>query len=220
VGCCPPGGYDEMFDERQAQKDLRAYRRRGLKQDARRAVAFLRGRGIAGATVIEVGGGIGAVQKELLEAGAARTVNIELSRGYEGAAAELAAGYEERIDRRFGDFAAEAAEDADAVVLVRVVCCYPDPERLVGAAAARARRLLVLTYPPDNAVARAVAACGNLVLRLLGREFRAYAHSHRLIRRTAERHGLRQVYAGRSLVWQTAGFERTGSAERPATMPT
>jgi len=218
-GCCTPGGYDEMFDERQARKDLRAYRRRGLKRDARRAVAFLRGRGIEGATVLEVGGGIGAVQKELLEAGAARTVNVELSHAYEAAAAELRAGLDERVERRFGDFVEQPAEFADAVVLVRVVCCYPDAERMVGAAAAAARRLLVLTYPPDNRVARAIAGAGNLVLRLSGRDFRAYVHSHRLIRETAERHGLRQVYAGRALVWRTAGFERAGSFERPATMP-
>jgi magnesium-protoporphyrin O-methyltransferase len=203
-----------MFDERQAQKDLRAYRRRGLKRDARRAVEFLRARGIEGATVLEVGGGIGAVQRELLDAGAARTVNVELSHGYESAAAELARGREDRVERRFGDFVEQPVEPADAVVLVRVVCCYPDAERMVGAAADGARRLLVLTYPPGNVVGRAIVAAGNLVLRLLGREFRAYAHPHRLICETAERHGLRQVYRGGGLVWRTAGFERA------ATMPT
>ena len=209
-----------MFDERQAQKDLRSYRRRGLKKDARRAVEFLRGRGVEGATVLEVGGGIGAVQRELLDAGAARTVNVELSHGYEEAAAELARGHESRIERRFGDFVEQPVEDADAVVLVRVVCCYPDAERMVGAAATHARRLLVLTYPPDNVVGRAVARVGNLVLRVLGRDFRAYAHSHRLIRETAERPraptGLRRPEPGLA----DGRLERAGSFERPATMPT
>lgn len=208
MGCCSRRPYETVFDEKQARRDLRRYRRKGLKQDATRAVAFLRGRGIEEATVLEVGGGIGAVQRELLEAGAAGTVNVELSRGYEAAAAELAAGFEDRVERRFGDFAEDGAEPADAVVLVRVVCCYPDPERLVGAAADAARRLLVLTYPRDGRIARGIVAVANVFTRRFAGGFEAYVHSHAVIHAAAERHGLRLVHRDRGFVWHTAGFER------------
>jgi hypothetical protein len=36
--------------------------------------------------------------------------------------------------------------DADVVTLDRVVCCYPDPEALLGAAA-KTRQVLAFTYP-------------------------------------------------------------------------
>jgi hypothetical protein len=49
----------------------------------------------------------------------------------------------------------EAVEPADMVVLHRVVCGYPDYERLLGAAADHARRALVFSYPPRNAPSRA-----------------------------------------------------------------
>jgi magnesium-protoporphyrin O-methyltransferase len=210
MGCCSPGGYDQVFGEKAARKDLRRYRRRGLKSDARRGLAFARSRGVHGASVLEAGGGIGAIQVELLRAGASRAVNVELSRGYEQAAAELLTetGLAERVERRIGDFVEEEAQPADVVVMNRVVCCYPDPKRLVGTAARRAKRLLVLTFPSDDPVARAVAWAGNVLLRLSRSDFRAYAHAHRTIHRAAEEEGLRLVHESRGLVWHTAGYER------------
>ena len=41
-------------------------------------------------------------------------------------------------------------EPADVVVLHRVVCCYPDYQRLLGAAASHAGRLLVFSHPPPT----------------------------------------------------------------------
>ena len=48
------------------------------------------------------------------------------------------------------------ASTADVVVLHRVVCCYPDYERLLGAAADHSRRLLVFSHPPRNVASRAI----------------------------------------------------------------
>ena len=45
--------------------------------------------GVDDATVLEVGGGVGEIQLELLARGAARTVNLELSGAYEAEAARL-----------------------------------------------------------------------------------------------------------------------------------
>ncbi len=212
MSCCGSRGYEQIFGEKTARKDLLRFRKRGLRRDAQRGVDFVRARGIEGASVLEAGGGIGAVQAELLDAGAARAVNVELSRGYEAAAAELLEerGLADRVERRVGDFVDDPADPADVVFLNRVVCCYPEPARLVGVAAARTRRLLVLTYPPDHLGARLLAAAGNLVLRLFRSEFRAYAHPHRVFHAAAEAEGLRLVFRGHSLVWQTAGYERRG----------
>src|SRR5207248_481652 len=65
-GCCTPSGYDELFGAKQAQKDARRYRKKGLHAPARWIVDSVRSRGIEGATVVEPGGGVGAIQLELL----------------------------------------------------------------------------------------------------------------------------------------------------------
>ena len=208
--CC---SYDAIFDEKQARRDAKRYRRKGLNKGARRLVSHLARRGVAGDAVLEVGGGIGAIQVELLKAGAAHTTNVELSAGYEATAAELLgeARLEGSVDRRIGDFVAIARElePADNVVLHRVVCCYGDVDALVGAAAQRARRNLVLTYPPESALAKVVVAGFNLFLRLRGSDFRAYVWPIAAITRAAEAQGLTRVVEERaSFAWRWAAFER------------
>ena len=80
AGCCNPRGCDKFFTPRFARRMATRYRKRGLDQTARRMVEFLEQRGIEGATVLEIGGGVGEIQIELLKRGAARSVNLELSR--------------------------------------------------------------------------------------------------------------------------------------------
>ena len=188
------------------------YRKRGLDKTSRRMVAFLEQRGLKGATVLEIGGGVGEIQIELLERGAARTVNLELSPGYDEEAARLLRehGLEGRVERRLQDIAVEpeSVEPADVVVLHRVVCCYPDYERLLRAVAGRARHAVVFSYPPRNLLSRSWLAGANLVLKLMRREYRTFAHPPRAMLEVLERCGLRKTYAGRSLVWQVAGLER------------
>src|SRR5919201_341403 len=99
AGCCTPSGYRKIFGEKTARRDVRKYRRRGLDRAARQIVGFLAGRGVDGDSVLEVGGGVGAIQLELLKAGAARATNVELSPEYEPYAAELLGG-DERVARR------------------------------------------------------------------------------------------------------------------------
>ena len=208
AGCCPPRGYDVVFDERQARRDLKRWRTKGLAGDAREAVEFLAGEGVA--SLLEIGGGIGAVQIELLRRGVERATNVELSPGYEEVARALAReeGLAERVERLLGDAVTAELPDADAVLLTRVVCCYPDYEALLGASARHARRFLVFTFPRSGVGASAAVWVANLLLRLRGRDFRAYAHPRDGLVGATERHGLRLVHERRALLWQTAAFMR------------
>jgi len=175
-------------------------------------VEFLEQRGIAGASVLEVGGGVGDIQLELLRRGAARAVNLELSPAYEAEAEALlrAAGLEERVERRLHDIAVDpgGVDAADVVVLHRVVCCYPDYERLLATAADHARRLLVLSYPSDNAVARLAIAAENLTFRLRRMRFRAFAHPPARMLAVLGDRGLHPTLVHRGVGWQVAGLER------------
>lgn len=213
-GCCARG-CEEFFTERTARRDARRYRRRGLDATAQRMIDFLKGRGLQGRDVLEVGGGVGAIQLELLKAGAERAVNVELSPAYEESARELLseAGLEGRVERRLLDFAEGAGEigPADVVVMHRVVCCYPDYERLVGAAADRARRQLVLSFPREAWWTRLGLGVANLWQRLRRSSFRAYLHPPASILAVARARGLRPASEHRGWVWQIAALERMDS---------
>ncbi len=209
--CCRAESYGAFFSEKAARRALRRYRKRGLDGLSARISAVVRDRGLRGATVLEIGGGIGALEVELLRAGAARGMNVELSPEYEEAAAELTAehGLEGRIERRVGDVVTEpSVPEADAVVLNRVVCCYPDYDALVGAAAQRTRRLLVFSFPRERALVRLAFALMNLWLRLTRNDFRGFVHPVRAMLDVAERRGLTPVLEHRGLFWQLAALER------------
>ena len=212
AGCCNARGCDEFFTAAQARRAAARYRRKGLDGTAQRMVAFLAERGIDGADVLEVGGGVGDVQLELLRLGAAHTINLELSPGYDEEAERLVdeAGFEGRSERRLHDLAVEpeGVERADVVVLHRVVCCYPDYERLLGAAADHARHLLVFSYPPRNALSRLLLGAQNLLFRIQRREFRTFTHPPARMLAVVQERGFVQTYAHRPMIWQIAGFER------------
>jgi hypothetical protein len=213
VSCCrPPRGYTSVFSKRAARRDAKRYRKGGLDDTGEEMVAFLRERGVEGATVLEVGGGVGALQLELLKSGAARATNLELSPEYEDVAAELAleAGVSERVERHLGDLVADPGltGEADAVLMHRVVCCYPDYDGLVGAASERSRRFLVMSFPRSRALIRLGMGAVNLAARLLRWEYRSWVHPPEAIVAAAERRGLTLVQESRGRIWQVAALER------------
>jgi hypothetical protein len=210
--CCGPPGCTDFFTERIARRDARRYRRKGLDGTAQRIVDFLTRRGLAGRTVLELGGGVGALQIELLKAGAKRGLVLEVSGAYEEEACALLdeAGLAERAERRLADLAEDpdAAGPADAVVMHKVVCCYPDPDKLVGAAADRAGSMLAMSFPRDRMLTRVGFRLVNGVMRLRGSSFRAYVHPVESILAPARARGLRPALEHRGPVWQVAGLER------------
>jgi 2-polyprenyl-3-methyl-5-hydroxy-6-metoxy-1,4-benzoquinol methylase len=212
ASCCPSRDYRRLFNQRFARRLANRYGKRGLDATARKMVEFLRELGIEDASIVEIGGGVGEIEIELLQAGAARAQNLELSPAYEHEADQLArqAGVQGRLDWRIHDLAEDpgAVEPADLVVLHRVVCCYPDYERLLAAAADHARRALVFSYPPRNAFSRAFYVVFNLVMRLSHSSFRGFAHPPSAMLAVLEDHGLRRTYERRSRIWQVAGLER------------
>jgi magnesium-protoporphyrin O-methyltransferase len=201
-----------MFSPRVARRSLRRYRERGLGDLEREMVAAGGADGLEGVRVLEIGGGIGALQAELLEAGAEEGEVVELVSAYEPYARELARelGLEERSSFRVADVIDRPGDvaPADVVVLNRVVCCSPDGVRLTGIAAALARRTLVLSFPRDRFVVRSGLRLVNLGMRVLGRSFRVFVHRRAALVAAAEAEGLGIADAGGGFAWEFVALRR------------
>ncbi len=214
MDCCTPSGYGRFFNQRQARRDLRHYRRRGLGGTARDLASFLTERGVGGHTVMEVGGGVGALHVELLKAGAARAISVEISPEYEAVARELLEeeGLAGRVERHVADFATEAARfgGVDDVVMNRVLCCYPHVEKLMDAALGRARRYLAASFPRDRRLTRMVVRLSNWVFRVRRIDFQAYVHRPADILAAAARRGFTVAFDDHDLIWRVVVFEKTG----------
>jgi Methyltransferase domain len=213
--CCTPKGYLQVFSERGARAQARSYRRNGLDAASRPIVDLLKERGVEGLTMLEVGGGIGAIQIELLKAGLTRVVSVELTPTYEESAAELLreAGFEDRVERRVMDFV-DAGPDigpADIVVMNRVICCYPDLPALAGAAASRTRGLLVMTFPKERWWTRVIVWMANVGIAITRREFRVFVHPTAQVLATGKQHGLELSLNRPGVFWQLTAMRRPAS---------
>jgi magnesium-protoporphyrin O-methyltransferase len=210
-GCCQ--GIDRVFGDRTAQRDLRRYRRRGPSRPTRLLLAALGEEGVSGAAVLDIGGGVGAIQHDLLDAGALRATGVDASPAYLRAAQEEAArrGHADRVSQRLGDFVelAEEVAPADVVTLDRVICCYPDVEALVSRSAERAQRLYGLVYPRDAWWTRLGVRFANLGLRVIRSPFRVFVHSDAAVGAAVRSQGLEpRLRRGAGPVWQVALYAR------------
>lgn len=212
MSCARCRGFDREFSPRAAARALRRYRTHGADETTQLLAAALQRCGIDGLVLLDIGGGIGALQHALLRAGVARALSVEAAAATLEAAREEAArlGFGERIDWRHGDFVelAEELPATDIVTLDRVICCYPDMPELVGRAAARARRYVGAVYPRAAWWVRLISVLENLFHRLRRCEFRVYSHAPLRIEALLRERGLRERFRRDTLVWHVVVYER------------
>jgi SAM-dependent methyltransferase len=209
--CCKPD-YDAQFDAKNAREDLLTYRRDGPDGSTRRLIDALLREGVEGATLLDIGGGVGAIQLELLAAGAASTIDVDASAAFLAVAEEEAdaRGLGDRVAYRYGDFVelADSVEAADIVTLDRVICCYPDVRALVGRSAGHARRLYGLVYPLDRWWTRIIGRFGNLMFRIFRNEFRLHVHPEAVVEELVRDAGFERRYWHAGWIWQTVLYAR------------
>jgi len=205
--------YGSFYDEKRAESDLKRFQEKGARPWTATLIEALKAEGVEGATLLDIGGGVGAIDHELLAAGVAHATCVDASAGYLDAARAEGErrGHAERMTFRHGDFVelAESVPPADIVTLDRVINVYPDWERLLGLSAARARRLYGLVYPRDTRFVRLVVFAMNLALRLRRKPVRASVHPANAIERVRRENGLTpNVSANAGPAWQVAVYRR------------
>jgi SAM-dependent methyltransferase len=213
-GCACTVGNE--FGEATARGDLRSYRKSGPAQTTRWLLEGLRGGGVDGLSVLDIGAGVGAVHLDLLKAGAASAVDVDGSPAYVAVAREEAArqGLLDRVDYLVGDFVslAPTIAPADLVALDRVVCCYPDMQALVRQSVARARLRYGLVYPRDTWWIRAGSTVLNALARLFRQRVRAYIHRTADLDAIVRGAGFVPRLRRTNVFWQVAVYERADVA--------
>jgi len=206
ASCCDSSGYSGVFDEKMAARNARSFLDKGLDSTARPMVEAVRGRGLDGSTVLEVGAGVGGALATMLESGAKSAVGIDISPNYEEAALSLMSkrGHEKKVAWHIGDFVAMSGslDPADVVFLNRVVCCYPDMEAMVDAATGSTRSLLAMAYPRKRWSTRIGLGLINAGARIRRNTFRVFVHDPESIGRRVESAGFEEVASGTTAFWQ------------------
>ena len=212
MSCPQCEGIEAFFDRREAERELRIYRKKGPSSITKVLLDAIRAQGIDGASLLDVGGGVGAIQHELLAAGVSSAVSVDASSAYHAVAREEAErrGLADRVQQRFGNFVdlAPQLEQADIVTLDKVICCYHDVEQLVHLSSAKARRMYAVVYPRYNLLLRALPKLASVFFRLRRTPFRVFVHPTAVVEGLVEGNGLRRTFHRKSGFWQVAVFTR------------
>jgi SAM-dependent methyltransferase len=202
----------DFYGPQVAASDLQSYRTTGPRPWTKALVSALVAGGVTGATVLDIGGGVGVIGYELLDAGAASVTNVEASAAYLAAAREESARRDlaGRVTLQLGDFTelAGSIPPADIVTLDRALNVYSDWERLGSMAAEHARRILAIIVPRDTPSVRLVVAVMNVVLRLRRQPIRARVIQIEAIDRMARRAGLARTFTHAVGAWQVLAYRR------------
>jgi magnesium-protoporphyrin O-methyltransferase len=212
MDACGCDAFASIFDRRTAEHDRDRYHRKGPDRTTRMLLELLAPYRSAGSTVLDIGGGIGIIDHELLKAGAGHATLVDGSTAYLDVARQEARRLDllDRIEFVEGDFVrrADAIDPADIVTLDRVVCCYPDAEALVGLSAARARTVYGLVLPRDRRLVRIAVGLYNLWFRLRRKAYRTYAHSTSRVDEIAAANGLRPDSERFTTYWRVVVYDR------------
>jgi magnesium-protoporphyrin O-methyltransferase len=209
---CQCKGIEMIFNQKSAVRELKQYRRKGPHRTTQMLIDALKTEGIEGMTLLDIGGGVGAIQHELLGAGVRSAANVDASAAYVAVAKEEAErrGHAGLVRYYHGDFIQLAPEiaPADIVTLDRVICCYDDMQALVGLSSARARNMYGLVYPRDTWWMKIRVAIENFVYRLVRNPFRSFVHPTERVDAVVRSSGLRRRLYRKTFLWQVVVYAR------------
>jgi magnesium-protoporphyrin O-methyltransferase len=210
--CCVHNRDTARFFGWFAKRCRKRFARKGLEASQQQLVEGLTRSGFNGATVLEVGCGIGYLHQRLLQAGASSAVGVDLSAKMleEARAQAREQGLAERTGYREGDFIelVDVLAPAEIVILDKVICCYSDADALVQGSARMAGRVYAFTIPRErwSVVFALLVSRGLLALIRCG--FRSYLHDPAVIDRWLAHEGFARVFEESTFFWLTRVYSR------------
>jgi magnesium-protoporphyrin O-methyltransferase len=212
MSCCGQcAGIERAFNARVAARELAAYRRQGVRGTTKVLIDLLREHPVEGATLLDIGGGVGAIQHELAPT-VGRIISVEASSAYLRVQQAEAARreYADRAAYLAGDFVTLAGmvQSGDIVTLDRVICCYHDMPSLVTLSAGRARRLYGAVFPRRTWWNMLGIVLLNAVSRIRRSPFRSFLHPPERIDAVLRGSGLHLHAARETLFWHVAVYAR------------
>ena len=212
MGCCQCQGIENMFDKKTAERELKRYLKKGPSKTTGMLLDAIHKEGVQGLDFLDIGGGIGAIQYDLIKAGASNGTSIEASSAYIDLVKKetLQNGLGERIDFKLGDFTTTASDvdTADIVTLDKVICCYDDMSELVMLSSKLARKIYAVIYPRDVWWTNLALPFLNFYPIVKGSSFRVFIHPTKQVEEIIFGNGLKRKYYATTFFWQVAIFTK------------
>jgi len=212
MSCCQCQGIENMFDKKTAKRNLKRFLKKGPSKTTAMLLDAIHKEGVQGLDFLDIGGGIGAIQYDLIKAGASNGTSIEASSAYIDLVKEvtLQNGLDKRVDFKHGDFTKTASDvdTADIVTLDKVICCYDNMSELVMLSSKLARKIYAVIYPRDVWWTKLVLLFMNFFSIIKGSSFRVFIHPTKEVEEIIFGNGLKRNYYATTIFWQVATFTK------------
>ena len=203
---CSCVGVNTLFNEKSVRKEYKRYLRKGGHKMTKKLVAALKKEDLTGKSLIDIGGGLGAIHHQLLEAGVETAIDVDGSEAYIAKSKEEAKrlNHEDKVTHHFGDYVeqAESVGEADIVTLDKVICCYKDMRELVSKSSENAMRYYGVVYPVDKWWTRSFSSIANIFVKFRSKEFQSYIHSTQEVEEIIFSNGFKRHFYYNNFIWQ------------------
>ena len=209
---CHCDAVQHHFDASFVEVRRKRYKRQGPEVTTGILIDTLKSLDLRGATMLDIGAGIGTLLREGFELGIDSATMVESSPAYLAAAKAEGKrlGHDDRVSYLGGDFVtlAQAGEisDASLVTLDRVVCCYPDMERLISESAAKCTQWYAVIYPSEFWYSKLDMACENFLRSRRGDPFRSFVHSEDRIDEIIREGGFERIFHKKTWMWRVSVY--------------
>lgn len=205
--CCAA---DIIFDSKSANKQYNRYLKKGPTRVTARIIEQLSSVNKEGKNLLDIGGGIGALQWSFLECGGSTTLGVDASQSYLEKAKEhaLQSGWQDSTQFIKGDFSEVDVSKfkPDIITLDKVICCYPDYKQILGKVCGMARQYISLSYPLDGFISKVIEKVGALFIKLKTKDFRPYVHNVSDVRTFIHAEGFERISHNLVFPWNVETY--------------
>ncbi|MBL4655806.1 MAG: methyltransferase domain-containing protein [Bacteroidia bacterium] len=210
---CQCLGIESQFDEKEARKKLKEFRKNGTSKLANILLEAIKQNNIDNKTLLDIGGGIGGMQYDLLKSGVSEVTSVDASIAYHNVAEKETAsqGFSNSIKRHHGDFVELSYEipQHDIVTMDKVICCYDDIQGLIDHSSKKCNETYGVIYPIDSVIAKWLQNVVNVFFKVFKNGFQVFIHSRSDIEEILSNNGFKPKFRKTHWVWQICVYTKS-----------
>lgn len=209
--CCTTA-YTLTFDRKRALREMDQYLKNGPKKSTNYLIGPLKDQALSGTSLLDIGGGTGAIILELFGKEVDRAYYLEISHAYAEVFRDqvVLRSLEEHIEIQIGELTENHLKlpRVDVVTLDKVICCYEDYQQLVKLSLQKARKLYAYTIPRDVWWVRAANSVSEFFKSLFSNQLPTYVHPVAVIEKMVLELGFEKIYQKTHREWLTVIYSK------------
>ena len=209
MNCC--SGTDRFFSFF-AKSYAKRLEKKGFEKSQKSLFDGLNHVGFNNQTVLEIGCGTGFFHQTMIQSGASKSTGIDISIKMIDQAKRISQnkGLEEKTRYAIGDFVEthDQHNKHDVVVLDKVICCYPESDKLILVSTGKCEKTYAVSYPRDTWIPRLSFGLTRLGLALIGSEFRPKVYPVKWVKKQIEQAGFKCTKHWQNYFWISEVYQR------------